>query len=270
MAQRSKGEVMTMQSAPLIELKEVYKRFGDHLAVENLSMQVHQGEIVALLGKTGAGKSTVMSIVMGTISADQGTVLVAGHDPFTEFRSLRGKMAVSFQTDRLLPWRTARENVELGLLILNRPKAEASARADEWLARVKLADAGNKYVHELSGGMRQRVSLARALAVDPELVLLDESFSQLDHVTSKVLRQDFSQIIREVRKTCVFVTHRIDDALEMADRILVFSAPARVCLETSINSEQRKDHAYLAGLHDEIAHAIGGEDEPQDAGALRN
>jgi NitT/TauT family transport system ATP-binding protein len=252
---------MTTQSQPFIELKNVYKQFGTYVAVENLNLQVAKGEIVALLGRTGAGKSTVMSLLMGTIASDAGEIRVAGVDPSSDFQSLRGKMSVSFQTDRLLPWRTARENVELGMLILNRPKSEARRAALEWLGRVKLVGAENKYVHELSGGMRQRVSLARALAVDPELVFLDESFSQLDHVTSKVLRQDFSQIVREYGKTCVFVTHRIDDALEIADRIFVLAAPARVCLDVRINAEQRKDEATLARIHEQSAHAIGGEGE---------
>ena len=255
---------MMDSTQPVIELKNVTKRFGDYVAVDNLSMHVAEGEIVALLGRTGAGKSTVMSLLMGTIACDEGEISVAGVDPSVDFQALRGKMAVSFQTDRLLPWRTARENVELGLLILKRPKDEARRAALEWLDRVKLTGAENKYVHELSGGMRQRVSLARALAVDPQLVLLDESFSQLDHVTSKVLRQDFSQIVRKYRKTCVFVTHRIDDALEIADRVFVLAAPARVRLEVKIDPVLRGDEAALARLHEEIANAIG-DDEPRSA-----
>jgi NitT/TauT family transport system ATP-binding protein len=170
-------------------------------------------------------------------------------------------MAVSFQTDRLLPWRTARENVELGMLILKRPKDEVRAKAIEWLARVKLVGAEDKYVHELSGGMRQRVSLARALAVNPELVLLDESFSQLDHATSSVLRRDFSQIARELKKTCVFVTHRIEDALDIADRVYVLAPPARVCLEIRITEQDRLDESRKQALHDQIAQAIGGDEE---------
>jgi NitT/TauT family transport system ATP-binding protein len=248
-----------MQENYLLELKNVSKRFGNHVAVDQLSMHVARGEIVAILGRTGAGKSTVMSMLMGTIACDSGSISVTGCDPFRDFAALRGKMAVSFQTDRLLPWRTARENVELGMLILNRPKHEARAAAIEWLGRVKLAGAEDKYVHEMSGGMRQRVSLARALAVNPDLVLLDESFSQLDHVTSNVLRRDFSQIVRQYGKTCVFVTHRIDDALEIADRVLVLAAPARVCLELGITEEQRTDPERMHAIHDQIAHAIGGE-----------
>ena len=246
---------------PLIELTGVSKRFGEHLVIDRLSMSVARGEIVALLGRTGAGKSTVMGLLMGTNACDEGEIRVAGVDPAANFRALRGKMAVSFQTDRLLPWRTACENVELGLLILDKPKAEARKTALEWLRRVKLEGAEKKYASELSGGMRQRVSLARALAVDPDLVLLDESFSQLDHVTSQVLRRDFAEIVRAEGKTCVFVTHRIDDALEIADRVLVLAAPARVCLKITISAEERSDPATTSAMHARIAAAIGGEEE---------
>ena len=136
---------MTNTNAPLIALTDVSKRFGSHTVIDHLSMEVREGETVALLGQTGAGKSTVMSLLMGTAAADEGTVRVAGSDPARDFVALRGKLAVSFQTDRLLPWRTAQENVELGLLLLKRPKAEARQRAQEWLRRVKLGEAGHKY-----------------------------------------------------------------------------------------------------------------------------
>jgi NitT/TauT family transport system ATP-binding protein len=122
-----------------------------------------------------------------------------------------------------------------------------------------MAGAEDKYAHELSGGMRQRVSLARALAVDPQILLLDESFSQLDHVTSKALRADVSELIRTLGKTCLLITHRIDDALEMADRILVLAAPARVILEVKPSDADRRDGARLQAMHDQIAAAMGDE-----------
>jgi NitT/TauT family transport system ATP-binding protein len=122
---------------------------------------------------------------------------------------------------------------------------------------VRLDGADDKYVHELSGGMRQRVSLARALAIDPEIVFLDESFSQLDHVTSGTLRRDFYQIAREFKKTCLLITHRIDDALEMADRAIVLSQPARIALEVRIDDEARADPNRIAELHRQIAAAMG-------------
>jgi NitT/TauT family transport system ATP-binding protein len=248
---------MTEQN--LIEVRGVTKTFGSYLAVDNLSMHVRRGEIVVLLGQTGAGKSTVLNLIMGTTCPNSGQIRVAGFDPYASFKALKGRLSVSFQTDRLLPWRTAVENVELGLLILGNSKSQARARAREWLARVRLEGADDKYVHELSGGMRQRVSLARALAIDPEIVFLDESFSQLDHVTSKALRHDFLQIARDLQKTCLLITHRIDDALEMADRALVLSAPARVALEVRIGEEERSNPGRIAELHAEIASAMGGE-----------
>ncbi len=253
-------------SAAVIELADVRKTFGSVVAVDDIGFEVARGEIVALLGRTGAGKTTVLNIVMGTIPADRGTVRVAGVDPYLHFRELRGKLAVSFQNDRLLPWRTAVENVELGLLILGRSKEEAREIATAWLARVDLAGAEGKYLHELSGGMRQRVSLARALAVDPEIVLLDESFSQLDHVTSQTLRRDFTRIAREWKKTCLLVTHRIDDALEMADRILVLHAPASVALVLKIDPVVRADRAALRQMHAQITAAMG-SDEGQEPGS---
>jgi NitT/TauT family transport system ATP-binding protein len=248
-----------MSAEHIIEVRDVAKSFGSYLAVEDLSLSVRRGEIVALLGQTGAGKSTVLNLIMGTIKPSRGDIRVAGVDPYASFKELKGKLAVSFQTDRLLPWRTAVENVELGLLIMGSARLEARQRAKDWLARVRLSGAEDKYVHELSGGMRQRVSLARALAIDPEIVFLDESFSQLDHITSKALRGDFLQIAREFRKTCVLVTHRIDDALEMADRALVLGPPAKIVLEVEISDDARLAAHELKRLHSEIAAAMGAQ-----------
>jgi NitT/TauT family transport system ATP-binding protein len=246
-----------MTSVPLIDVRNVRKSFNGFVAVEDLSFAVREGEIVALLGRTGAGKSTVLNLVMGTIRPDSGKISVAGHDPFSDFGALRGRIAVSFQTDRLLPWRTAIENAELGLLILGLGKTEARRRAQQWLDRVKLTGAENKYVHELSGGMRQRVSLARALAVDPAIVFLDESFSQLDHVTSRALRGDFHRIAREFGKTCLLVTHRIEDALELADRALILTQGARIVLVEEITDTNRAHAAAAKDIHDRIAAAMG-------------
>lgn len=248
-----------MTQGNLIEVREVSKTFGSYLAVDMLSMHVRRGEIVALLGQTGAGKTTVLNLIMGTTAPSSGKITVAGVDPYASFKKLKGLLSVSFQTDRLLPWRTAVENVELGLLILGKPKAQARASAKEWLARVRLVGVDDKYVHELSGCMRQRVSLARALAINPQLIFLDESFSQLDHVTSRALRSDFLQIAKEFDKTCLLITHRIDDALEMADRALVLSPPAKIALEVSIDDKAREDPNRMATLHAQIAAAMGEE-----------
>ena len=253
----------------VIDLDGVDKYFGTTPAVLDLSFKVLEGEIVALLGRTGAGKSTALHMIMGVMEPTRGTVRVEGLDPYNQFGELRGKLSVSFQTDRLLPWRSAWENVALGLEILGHDKETQRRRAIEWLENVKIVGDEDvaKYPHELSGGMRQRVSLARALCVDPALVLLDESFSQLDHVTSKTLRADFTELVRRLRKTCVLITHRIDDALEMADRILVLAAPAKLALEVHVRAEDRKDADWLTDRHREIAAAMGGEDGAEEATA---
>ena len=247
----------------VISLKNVTKQFNGETAVDNLSLSVASGEIVALLGQTGAGKSTILNMILGQIKASSGEVIVDGRDPYLEYQALRGKVAVSFQSDRLLPWRTARDNVALGLEILRTPKKDRAASAAQWLHRVKLEPQHHdKYPHQLSGGMRQRVSLAWALVVNPDLVLLDESFSQLDHVTSQILRRDFLDLVKQLRKTCVLITHKIDDALELADRVVLLSVPARIRLELAVSEAERSDPAWLAAASDRIAAEMGGAHSP--------
>jgi len=234
----------------IVSLKNVTKRYGDIVVVDDLSMEVNSGEIVALLGQTGAGKSTVLNMIMGQTEPTAGEVRVDGIDPVKNGAALRGRIAVSFQTDRLLPWRTAEHNVSLGMEYLGIDKAERRDRARKWLNRVNLDDVHHdKFPYQLSGGMRQRVSLARAMTIDPELILLDESFSQLDHMTSKVLRNDFVALIKEFSKTCLLITHRIDDAIEMADRIIVLAIPARIKYELAID-RKNSDAQSLAHARD--------------------
>lgn len=252
------ADMAAVESSSVISLRGVRKLFSGRPVIDNLSFEVREGEIVTLLGRTGAGKTTVLNLIMGTLSADAGTIKVAGFDPFREFKALRGHLSVSFQTDRLLAWRTAVENVELGLLILGVDRKTARSRAAEWLARVNLGQVLNKYPHELSGGMRQRVSLARALAVDPRLVLLDESFSQLDHVTSRNLRRDFCAVAQDYHKTCLMVTHRIEDALEMADRVIVLGAGAEIVLEMPL-AGARGDVAASDACRAQIEAALGAD-----------
>ena len=252
---------------PIVSLTNVSKSYDGHTVVADLSLSIAQGEIVALLGQTGAGKSTILNMIMGQTAPTAGEVRVNSEDPQRD-AALRGFLAVSFQTDRLLPWRTAERNVTLGMEYLGTPKQERLKRARDWLNRVKLSEIHySKYPHQLSGGMRQRVSLARAMSIDPELILLDESFSQLDHTTSKILRADFVALVRQFKKTCLLITHRIEDAIEMADRIIVLAAPARIKAELSIDQTHRGDQQSLMRVREQIAGMLSESREVESDGA---
>src|SRR6185436_11929937 len=227
---------------PVIRFRDVSKVFrrpngrGDLLAVDKLSFEVAPGEIVAVLGKTGCGKSTMFNLVAGLIEPTSGEVAVSGHNPFRDFEAFRGKIGIVFQGDRLMPWRTALANVLLGLEILDVEPKRAQAVARGWLERLGLAGHENDYPHALSGGMRQRVSIARAFAVEPELLLCDEPFSALDEMTARDLRAEFVRLVKQSGKTAVFITHHINEAMDVGDRILVFHRPARIAYEARMHS----------------------------------
>src|SRR5215831_6729030 len=230
---------------PVIRFKDVSKTFkrpdgrGDFVAVDRLSFEIAKGEIVAVLGKTGCGKSTMFNIVAGLIEPSTGTARVVGHDPFREFEFFRGKIGIVFQGDRLMPWRTALDNVLLGLQILDAEASRSQAVARGWLERLGLNGHENDYPHALSGGMRQRVSIARAFAVDPELLLCDEPFSSLDEMTARDLRAEFVRLVRQNGKTAVFITHQINEAMEIGDRVLVCHRPARIAFEARMDEAAR-------------------------------
>src|SRR5215813_8140681 len=239
-------ELRKRGTSPAIRLHEVTKVFaradgrGDLLAVDRLSFAIASGEIVAVLGKTGCGKSTMFNLVSGLIAPTSGTVEVIGHDPFREFEYFRGRIGIVFQGDRLMPWRTALDNVLLGLEILNASKARAEETARGWLTRLGLAGHEHDYPHALSGGMRQRVSIARAFAVDPEILLCDEPFSSLDEMTARDLRAEFVRLVRQNNKTAVFITHQITEAMEIGDRVLVFHRPARIAYEARLGARMNE------------------------------
>jgi NitT/TauT family transport system ATP-binding protein len=233
-------------SDPIIRFHEVTKVFrradgsGELVAVDRLSFDIGRGEIVAVLGKTGCGKSTMFNLLSGLIEPTHGNISVVGHDPFKEFEFFRGKIGIVFQNDRLMPWRSAIDNVLLGLEILDANASDARLVAERWLARLGLTGHEQDYPHALSGGMRQRVSIARAFAVDPEILLCDEPFSSLDEMTARDLRAEFVRLVRQNGKTAVFITHHINEAMEIGDRILVFHRPARIAYEARLDSDARE------------------------------
>lgn len=224
-----------------IHFDGVSKYFGDFCAVADLTLDIAAGDMVAILGKTGCGKSTMFNMIAGLQAPSTGIVRVQGRDPFLAFDSLRGKIAIVFQNDRLLPWRTAVQNVELGLEMLDAPAPERRAKAMDWLARLGLRGHENDYPHALSGGMRQRVSIARAFATDAPILLCDEPFSALDEITANRLREEFAALVAENGKTAVFITHSIGEALRIGRRIVVLRRPARIALDERPPSQLNRD-----------------------------
>ena len=225
-----------------IRLEQVSKVFGKagaeaaYRAVDGLDLDVRSGQMLALLGKTGCGKSTIFNMIAGLTEPTSGTVRVEGRDPFGYFDSFRGKMAIVFQSDRLLPWRSAIQNVELGLEMLEVHAAERRASAQLWLTKLGLGGHENDYPHALSGGMRQRVSIARAFATNADILLCDEPFSALDESTAARLRAEFVRLVKENGKTAVFITHSISEALEIGDRIVVLKRPAMIAYDVSFDA----------------------------------
>jgi NitT/TauT family transport system ATP-binding protein len=226
--------------APEIAFENVGKSFArsgggaPFEAIRDLSFTIARGELVAILGKTGCGKSTTFGLISGLIRPSRGRVAVQGHDPYGEFNWFRGKIGIVFQNDRLMPWRTAIENVALGMELNKMPERERRDIAAAWLARLGLAGHETDYPHALSGGMRQRVSIARAFAGKPSLLLCDEPFSALDEHTGDALRREFRDLLRETGATSIFITHSIDEALQLGERLMVFERPARIAFETKL------------------------------------
>ena len=221
-------------------LSKVFSAGGNHFeAVSDLSFSVQTGELVSVVGRTGCGKSSTLHMILGLERPTSGNITIDDKEPYTDFGYFRGRLAAVFQTDRLLPWRKTIDNVAYGLEILRVPDPDRRTRAQCWLERVGLAGFENAYPHQLSGGMRQRVGIARAFCVEPEVVLCDEAFGHLDEVTATQLRGDFLELVRETRKTSVFITHDIDEAIELGNRVLVLGKPARLLMDLTI-SEQMK------------------------------
>jgi NitT/TauT family transport system ATP-binding protein len=204
------------------------------VAIERLDFRIRSGEIVAIVGQTGCGKSTFLNLLIGLNRPSAGHIVIGGRTPYNDFHYFRGLIGTVFQQDRLLPWRNALDNVRLPLELLGRDRHEQFDRANDWLTRLGLHSFKGAYPHELSGGMRQRVALARAFIVEPTLLLADEAFGHLDEVTSAALRATFIQLARSGGNTAVVVTHQLEEAIELGGRILVFGKPGRILADIDL------------------------------------
>ena len=206
-----------------LSAKNITKVYGSGenavTALENVSFDVEDGEFVSILGPSGCGKSTLLRIIDGLLKPTTGEILIDGE----EVNGSGQDRGMVFQSFNLFPWRTVRENVEFGIEIGDMSKTERRERSAEFIEMVGLADFTDAYPKELSGGMQQRVGLARALAIDPEILLMDEPFGALDAQTREVMQTELLKIWSQHQKTSVFVTHDIEEAIFLSDRVIVLT-----------------------------------------------
>ncbi|TMH11470.1 MAG: ABC transporter ATP-binding protein [Betaproteobacteria bacterium] len=191
-----------------------------YTAVRDTTLAVGSGEFVSVVGPTGCGKSTLLNVAAGLLQPSSGNVRVQGA-PLSGINRRAGYM---FQAESLMPWRNARDNVLAGLQFAGVPEVEARRRADEWLSRVGLTGFEMRYPHELSGGMRKRVALAQMLILDPEIMLMDEPFSALDVQTRQLMENELLELWSADRKSVMFITHDLEEAIALSDRVVVLAA----------------------------------------------
>ena len=232
---------------------------AENLVLKNIKFQVEPGSFVIITGPSGGGKSTLLNIISGLDKDYTGTVDFGGtHDP---------RIAFVFQSPRLVPWRNALDNVTAGLEFRGVARADAVCRAHDWLARVGLAGFENRYPHQLSGGMRKRVSLAQMLILDPEILLMDEPFSALDIQTRQLMENELLDLWSADRKSVLFITHDLEEAISLSDRVVVLSAgPATHPIgEFTIDLPRPRDVAEIrmlprfVELHEAIWHVLKSE-----------
>ncbi|RAI39806.1 ABC transporter ATP-binding protein [Rhodoplanes roseus] len=246
----------------MVVIEALDKSYGSSdsalLALSDIDLTIEEGQFVSLLGPSGCGKSTLLKIIAGLIPASAGRITIDGKvvdGPGPE-------RAVVFQDYALFPWMTVQDNVEFGLEARAVPAEERRAASAELLRVVGLSDFAQKFPHQLSGGMKQRVSIARALAVKPSLLLMDEPFGALDAQTRQGLQDELLRIWRVYKKTVVFVTHSIEEAIYLSDRIVVMTArPGRIKAVIDVDEERPRDptSAGMSALHREVRAVLSEE-----------
>lgn len=229
-----------MRDKPL-RIEDCSVSFGSVEVFRNLSLQIAPGEFVAVVGPSGCGKTTLLNLFSGFLKPSSGTMIC------------HGRVRTVYQHDSLFPWQTVGQNIAMGLR--DSSEAEQLRQLEGMLRLIKLEEFASHYPHQLSGGMRQRVELARALAGATDILLLDEPFSSLDYLTCQRLRRELARMLKELPRTVVLVTHDIEEAAQLADRIVVLSdRPARICRELSVSLPRPRELTHPKVV--ETVHAI--------------
>lgn len=234
------GDVGEASGEVEIMIRNLSMVFGDKnggepvTALQNVNLDIKQGEFISLLGPSGCGKTTLLRIIADLLQPSSGEITVRGESP-RDIR-LKKKYGIVFQSPVLYNWRTVRRNICMPMELMGMEKKDRTARVTKMLDLVGLQDFGKHYPYELSGGMQQRVGIARALAIKPEILLMDEPFSALDEFTREKLHMDLLRIWQKTNKTIIFVTHNISEAVFLSDRVVVLSPhPGRVSAVVDIN-----------------------------------
>lgn len=263
----------TKLQARNVSLEYYQARTGKSLlALDRINLEVMDGEFVSIVGPSGCGKTTFLSVVDGLVEATEGEIFVDG----ALVTRPGPDRAVVFQDASLLPWRTVLDNVIYGLECIGVRKREARERAMHFIDMVGLGGFEAAYPHELSGGMQQRVNLARALVMDPKILLMDEPFAALDAQTREAMQEELLRIWKKAAKTVLFITHQIDEAIFLSDRVIVFSArPGRVAADIRVDIERprslrlKRDPRFHA-LEDRIWGLIQGDTEEKSPDILED
>lgn len=222
--------------------------YGRNLIVDEITFEMEQGQFLAIIGASGCGKSTLLQLLDGALRPDGGTVSIGGRDLDVAKRSTR---AMVYQNFALLPWKTVLHNVRLGLDYQRKDlsKRERTDIARRYVDRVGLGNAERLYPYQLSGGMQQRVGLARAFAVQPSILLMDEPFGALDAQNAEILREEVRGLVAEEHRSVVFVTHNLDEALDLADRVLLMSSSPGRIKEDILLTDLKKDDPNWVEVH---------------------
>jgi NitT/TauT family transport system ATP-binding protein len=236
-------ETTLQQRKAMVSIDSVTMSFGTFVAVEDVNLTVADGEFLAIVGPTGCGKSTILNAIAGLLKPTSGSVSIDGN----RVSGIQNDIGYLFQQDALLPWKTAIENVELGLLFRGVSALERRERSTAWLTKVGLKGFEQRYPHQLSGGQRKRVQMAQALISGPKVILMDEPFSALDIHTRHLMQNELLRLWQEERRAVVMITHDLEEAIALGDRVAVLAAGprSRVINSFPVDLERPRDVAEI-------------------------